>query len=177
MDEIKTKDLMEGDLFFISDSSELSQAIKGIDLGSRFSHVGIFFDKMIYHADFKKGVIKQNLGLFLKDTEKEIFIFRCPLISNFPDIKNHAEKFLGLPYNYSFYPDGKGLYCSQFIAKILPVFKTVPMKFGDGKKEISDYWKKYYEELGVPVPLNLEGTNPSQISQSENLVFIGKLIK
>ena len=32
-------------------------------------------------------------------------------------------------------------------AEILPIFDIVPMKFGDGEKEVSDYWKKYYEKL------------------------------
>ena len=47
-------------------------------------------------------------------------------------------------------------------AEILPIFDIVPMKFGDGEKEVSDYWKKYYEELGVPVPVGQPGTNPGQ---------------
>ena len=46
------------------------------------------------------------------------------------------------------------------------------MKFGDGEKEISDYWQKYYEELGVPVPLGRPGTNPGQLAKSEKLHYI-----
>ena len=57
-------------------------------------------------------------------------------------------------YNHSFYPDNGKFYCSQYIAEILAIFDIVPMKFGDGEKEVSDYWKKYYEDLGVPVPLD-----------------------
>ena len=49
------------------------------------------------------------------------------------------------------------------------------MKFGDGEKEISDYWKKYYEELGVPVPLNQLGTNPGQLAECKKLKFIDQL--
>ena len=49
------------------------------------------------------------------------------------------------------------------------------MKFGDGEKEVSDYWKKYYEELGVPVPVEKPGTNPGQLAKSEKLQYIGKL--
>ena len=49
------------------------------------------------------------------------------------------------------------------------------MKFSDGEKEISDYWKKYYEELGVPVPAGQSGTNPGQLAKSEKLKYIGKL--
>ena len=60
-------------------------------------------------------------------------------------------------------------------AEILPIFDIVPMKFSDGEKEISDYWKKYYEELGVPVPAGQPVTNPGQLAKSEKLKYIGKL--
>ena len=51
----------------------------------------------------------------------------------------------------------------------------IPMKFGDGKNEISDFWKKYYADLALPVPLNQPGTNPEQLSKSALLDFIGTL--
>lgn len=60
-------------------------------------------------------------------------------------------------------------------AEILPIFDIVLMKFGDCEKEVSDYWKKYYEELGVPVPVGQPGTNPGQLAKSEKLHYIGKL--
>ena len=44
------------------------------------------------------------------------------------------------------------------------------MKFGDGVEEISDFWREYYRELGLPVPLNQPGTNPSQLAASALLV-------
>ncbi len=44
--------------------------------------------------------------------------------------------------------------CSQYIAEFLPIFETIPMKFGDEEQEISDFWREYYIELGLPVPLN-----------------------
>ena len=43
------------------------------------------------------------------------------------------------------------------------------MKKGDCEKEVSDYWKKYYEELGVPVPVGQPGTNTVQLAKSEKL--------
>ena len=58
------------------------------------------------------------------------------------------------------------LYCSQYIAEILPIFETIPMKFGDGEQEISDFWREYYRKLKFPVPLNQPGTNPSQLAAS-----------
>ena len=49
------------------------------------------------------------------------------------------------------------------------------MKFGDGEKEVPDYWTKYYEELGLPVPLKQPGTNSGQLAKSEQFKYIGKL--
>ena len=49
------------------------------------------------------------------------------------------------------------------------------MKFGDGEKEVSDYRMKYYEELGMSVPVGQPGTNPGQLAKSEKLHYIGKL--
>ena len=89
----------------------------------------------------------------------------------YPDIaadlvKKRASKHLGAPYNASFYPDGAGFYCSQYIAEILPIFETIPMQFGDGEQEISDFWREYYRKLELPVPLNQQGTNNSQLAAS-----------
>lgn len=164
--------LKNGDLLFMSDESEFSKAI--IETTDKFSHVGIYFDNMIYHASRKLGVAKQNLDEYLKEEKREVFIFRYPQIDA-EIIKERAERYLGCEYNHSFYPDNGKFYCSQYIAEILPIFDIVPMKFGDGEKEVSDYWKKYYEDLGVPVPLDKPGTNPSQIAKSEKLKYIGKL--
>ena len=50
--------LKNGDLLFIRDSSDFSKAI--IKTISTYSHVGIYFDGMIYHASQKLGVSKQN---------------------------------------------------------------------------------------------------------------------
>ena len=164
--------LKNGDLLFMSDESEFSKAI--IETTDKLTHVGIYFDHMIYHASRKLGVAKQNLDEYLKEEKCEVFIFRYPQIDA-EIIKERAERYLGCEYNHSFYPDDRKFYCSQYIAEILPIFDIVPMKFGDGEKEVSDYWKKYYEDLGVPVPLEKPGTNPSQIAKAKKLKYIGKL--
>ena len=156
----------------MSDESDLSKAI--IETTEKYSHVGIYFDGYIYHASRKRGVAKQKLEEYLAEEKHEVFIYRYPEIDT-EIIKERAERYLGCQYNHSFYPDNGKFYCSQYIAEILPIFDIVPMKFGDGEKEISDYWKKYYEELGVPVPLNQPGTNPGQLAKSEKLHYIGKL--
>ena len=50
-----------------------------------------------------------------------------------------AKLHLGKPYNFSFYPQSDGFYCSEYIAEILPIFDTIPMQFGDEKNLISDF--------------------------------------
>ena len=47
-----------------------------------------------------------------------------------------------------------------------PFFETIPMKFGDEEQEISPFWLDYYRELGLAVPLDQPGTNPSQLAAS-----------
>ena len=45
--------LKNGDLLFMRDSSDFSKAI--IETTATYSHVGIYFDGMIYHASRKLG--------------------------------------------------------------------------------------------------------------------------
>ena len=158
--------LESGDLIFIKDLSDMGQAIQ--ESTGNYSHVAIFLDGFIYHATTEGGVIAQSPEDFF-EAEKVYDLYRYTEI-DCTEVKKQAESLLGSPYNASFYPDGDGYYCSQFIAELLPIFETIPMKFGDDTQEISDFWSEYYRELGLPVPLNRPGTNPSQLSASPLLV-------
>ncbi|MBE6355080.1 YiiX/YebB-like N1pC/P60 family cysteine hydrolase [Treponema sp.] len=169
---MNTSNLKNGDLLFMTDDSELSKAI--IEATEKYSHVGIYFDGMIYHASRKRGVAKQNLAEYLAEEKRSVFVYRYPEIET-DLIRERAEKYIGCEYNHSFYPDNGKFYCSQYVAEILPIFDVIKMKFGDGKKEITDYWKEYYKELNLPVPSGQPGTNPGQLAKSEKLLYIGKL--
>ena len=158
--------LENGDLIFVKDGSGIGQAIQ--ESTGNYSHVAIFLDGFIYHATTEGGVIAQSPEDFF-EAEKVYDLYRYPKMDQ-KEVKKLAESLLGAPYNASFYPDGAGFYCSQFITELLPIFETIPMKFGDGTKEISDFWREYYRDLGLPVPLNQPGTNPSQLAASPLLV-------
>lgn len=158
--------LENGDLIFVKDLSDMGNAIQ-TSTGS-YSHVAIFLDGFIYHASGKSGIVCQKLTEFL-ESECLYDIYRYPQI-DIQKVKKRAIQHLGAPYNFSFYPDGSGFYCSQYIAEIFPIFETIPMKFGEGEKEISSFWEDYYRELGLAVPLNQPGTNPSQLAASPLLV-------
>ena len=133
-----------------------------------YSHVAIFLDGFIYHATGEAGVVYQEPVDFF-ESDRVYDLYRYPGI-DLKEVKKKAESHLGAPYNTSFYPDGTGFYCSQYIAAILPIFETIPMKFGDEEQEISPFWLDYYRELGLAVPLDQPGTNPSQLAASLLLV-------
>lgn len=159
--------LESGDLIFVRDHTEMGQAIQAST--GNYSHVAIFLDGQVYHATVEGGVLAQAPEDFF-EAEKGYDLYRYAEIDD-KEVKKRAEKFLGAPYNASFYPNGDGFYCSQFIAELLPIFETIPMKFGEGEQEISSFWEDYYRELGLAVPLNQPGTNPSQLAQSPRLQF------
>ena len=158
--------LENGDLIFVKDDSDIGQAIQ--ESTGNYSHVAIFLDGQVYHATVEGGVVCQKLTEFL-ESECLYDIYSYPKI-DIQKVKKRADQHLGAPYNFSFYPDGDGFYCSQYIAKILPIFETISMKFDDEEQEISDFWRGYYKELGLSVPLNQPGTNPSQLATSPLLV-------
>ena len=155
-----------GDLIFVKDDSDIGQAIQ--ESTGHYSHVAIFLDGQVYHATVEGGVLAQSPEDFF-EVEKVYDLYRYPKMDQ-KEVKKLAESLLGAPYNASFYPDGAGFYCSQFITELLPIFETIPMKFGDDTQEISDFWREYYQDLGLPVPLNQPGTNPSQLAISSLLV-------
>lgn len=159
--------LESGDLIFVSENTEMGQAIQAST--GNYSHVAIFLDGKVYHATVEGGVLAQSLEDFF-EAEKGYDLYFYAEIDD-KEVKKRAKNLLGAPYNASFYPNGDGFYCSQFIAELLPIFETIPMKFGDDNQEISDFWRDYYRELGLAVPLNQPGTNPSQLAQSPRLQF------
>ena len=159
--------LASGDLIFVSENTEMGQAIQAST--GNYSHVAIFLDGSIYHATVEGGVLSQSPKDFF-EAGKVYDLYRYVAI-DCPEVKKRVESFLGAPYNASFYSDGDGYYCSQFIAELLPIFETIPMKFGKGDQEISSFWEDYYRGLGLAVPLDHPGTNPSQLAQSPQLQF------
>ena len=159
--------LETGDLIFVSENTEMGQAIQ--DSTGNYSHVAIFLDGFIYHATVEGGVLAQAPKDFFE--AGKVYDLYCYPKIDLKEVKKRTESLLGAPYNASFYPDGDGYYCSQFIAELLPIFETIPMRFGEGEQEISPFWEDYYRGLGLAVPLDQPGTNPSQLAQSPYLQF------
>lgn len=85
---------------------------------------------------------------------------------------------MGKPYNFSFQPATNSFYCSQFVVTAFEdfvKFSEQPMFFGDRRKQISDFWAAYYKELNEPVPVNVLGTNPNDMSHDPQLHYVEKI--
>ena len=88
--------LQNGDLLFMSDQSDLSKAI--IETTEKYSHVGIYFYGMLYHASRKRGVARQKLEEYLAEEKHEVFIYRYPEIDT-EIIKANVHKGAGCNVN------------------------------------------------------------------------------
>ena len=114
------------------DESDTGQAIQTST--GNYSHVAIYLDGMIYHASGEFGVICQEPADFFESNYLyDLYVYPEMDIQS---VKERTCMHLGAPYNASFYPDGAGFYCSQYMAEILPIFETIPMKFGDGSRRL-----------------------------------------
>lgn len=106
--------LENGDLIFVKDDSNIGQAIQ--ESTGHYSHVAIFLDGQVYHATVEGGVLAQSPEEFF-EAGKVYDLYHYEQIDG-AEVKKRAESLLGAPYNASFYPDGDGFYCSQFVAEI-----------------------------------------------------------
>ena len=118
---MKTQDLQNGDLLFVSSQSDMAEAIQ--QSTGRYNHVAIFFDGWMYHATSEQGVMKQPIEEFLQVDE-------CYAVYAFPDIDakavwERAEQHLYKPYNNSFYPNTTVFTVLNILRKSSPFLKLL----------------------------------------------------
>ena len=93
----------------------------------------------------------------------------------------HARRYVGRAYDALFLKDNEDIYCSELVqfsfvdTQGKPIFSPIPMSFHDATGNITDYWKNFYEKRGMNVPEGQPGTNPSELSQRENVRITGRL--
>ena len=86
-----------------------------------------------------------------------------------------AKGFLGQPYDDDFLPDNGKIYCSELICESFldsngtRIFPNHPMNFRDPRGRLPRYWKKHFRRLGMKVPENVPGSNPTDLARSERL--------
>ncbi|SHI30909.1 Permuted papain-like amidase enzyme, YaeF/YiiX, C92 family [Cruoricaptor ignavus] len=185
----KFRGLKNGDLIFVTANAEnLSGAISRVTkTGAKFSydHLGLIEksgrEYFVYHAAPKGGSQRQPLKDFVDEAGKErqqLVIYRLkPQYQHaIPQALENAKAMLGKPYNFSYVLNEESYYCSDFVERAFRgngIFELQPMTFINPKTgKTDDYWKKFYDRLGIPVPEGEPGCNPNGMANSEKIFFV-----
>ena len=184
--------LMTGDLVFVGiprdysiEEGSIDEAISsatGTSEELNLIHVSIAEvsadSTWIIDATIKHGVDRHPLDTFLtdftlKDGSFPVFIIkRLNDPSKAEEFVRNAKKYLGQPYDVHFLPDNDSLYCSELVRDSYVgsdgsyVFDAAPMNFKGPDGEFPLYWKQLFGLLGQPIPQDVPGTNPQDMSKS-----------
>lgn len=174
--------LQSGDLIFLNNNrSDMEKAITAST--GEYSHVALVErdsadDVWVIEASPKYGVQRipysqfereNNLGFF----RGNIDIYRLTVPFDTAAVIARARSLVGKPYDNAFLPDNDAYYCSELIqVAFSDIFPTKPMNWRDDEGNLPEYWIKHFEELGLPVPEGVPGTNPTDMSRSPLLKML-----
>ncbi len=84
---------------------------------------------------------------------------------------------MGRPYDNFFTPNDDKYYCSElvyecFMQNGMPIFESKAMTFKDSSGKTNPLWIEHFEKHNQPIPEGEQGTNPGDMSKSENLRFV-----
>ena len=173
--EINT--LQSGDLLFLTENrSDMEKAITAST--GEYTHVALVErdsadNVWIIEAFPKKGVRRIPYSQFENDLFVEIStmgscdIYRLTVPFDTAAVIAYAKSLVGKPYDNAFLPDNDAYYCSELIEVAFGgLFPPKPMNWRDSNGNLPEYWKKHFEELGMPVPEGVPGSNPTDLSRS-----------
>lgn len=164
-----------GDLFFVRNrESDMEKAITAST--GQYTHVAMAeLDTLgqlwIIEATTQKGVQRVKFGEWT-NSFGAFEIYRLKLPFDVDAVLRRAKSFIGQPYDDNFLPDNGKMYCSELIYEAYldsagnHLFQSQPMVFRDRKGRMPRYWKRHFRKLGQPVPENVPGTNPTDMSHS-----------
>ena len=152
----------------------------------------------IVDATDRHNVVRESFDARIEEelreipTESELLVgIYSPSVS--PEERHYAiQKALaavGLKYNDIFVPQygflffsslkqhenfrpGRAFYCCELIRHCYPTLWPVPtrlLRFSDGEHEISDYWRQYYKQRNMKVPIGEKGSHPSDLIKHPQL--------
>ena len=187
--------LQKGDLLFQDlDCGKLCDAIEKVTTGingAKFSHVAIVSkidtDGKAYVIEAYDGVEETPVSEFLKRSHDDKGNPKAARL--LPEYQylvsvavNRAHKLLGKKYDTKFAMNDDSYYCSELVydifkyddkGKDIELFPLNIMTFKDPETgKTMDVWKKYFKELGIPVPEGKPGINPGAISRSPKIRMV-----
>ena len=95
----------------------------------------------------------------------------------------NALELVGCEYDSLYLSDNEAIYCSELMQKCFvshegkPVFGTIPMTFRDREGNIPAVWTELYARHGMAVPEGAPGTNPGELSRSDNVAVVFRFFK
>lgn len=159
----------------------VTEGIHGLD----FSHVGwvIKVDDSLQVLEAISGKVRLTpINLFLNrsvgDDGMPLVVgmrFKKTYKKHIPNWQKKALKQLNMPYDDAFLPNNQAIYCAEVFTENCiingrPVFPLKPMTFKDPKtNEFFGAWISYYRDLRQPIPEQVPGMNPGELSRSKAL--------
>ena len=171
--------LQSGDLLFLTKNrSDMENAITAST--GEYTHVALVErdsadDVWIIEASPKKGVQRISYSQFEREHLLGSFsgsfnIYRLTIPFDTAAVISRARNLVGKPYDNAFLPDNDAYYCSELIQVAFGnLFESKPMNWRDADGNLPEYWVKHFEELNIPVPEGILGTNPTDLSRSHLL--------
>ena len=171
-----------GDLFFVrGGNSDMEKAISAST--GNYTHVAMVeCDSagrlFVIEATTGKGVRRLTYGDWNLYSGDKFDVYRLTVAFDTAAVIERAKSFVGQPYDESFLPDNGALYCSELIYEAYldsvgnHLFQSKPMVFRNKKGRMPRYWKRHFRKLGIPIPENVPGTNPTDMSQSPLLIKV-----
>jgi hypothetical protein len=187
--------LEPGDLLFQDlDCGPFCDAIEKVTVGYRgakLSHVGIVAaegpGRLAVIEAVSSGVSVTPLEVFMarsRDAAGRPKVLAGRLNAEHrhlvPAALREAFALKGRPYDKVFDIDNDAYYCSELVYRCFrragngrPLFELQPMTFVDPDTgETFPAWRRYFAELGIPIPEGKPGINPGGISRSPALTIV-----
>ncbi|MBO4752578.1 MAG: hypothetical protein J5526_07525 [Bacteroidales bacterium] len=194
------KGIETGDLLFVGlpldysvegDTASMASAIAaatGDEAQVNYIHVAILekTPDTIYVID---ATLKRGVARYPLDTMKEDFRLRSgdyPIFTVKRLKKNKegerwiakAREYEGRGYDLAFLPDNEEQYCSELVwnsyldKKGEHIFHSAPMNFKSADGSYPPYWVWLFSRIGMPIPQDVEGTNPNDMARDEHLITV-----
>lgn len=174
--------LQTGDLLFLNENKSAMEKAITASTGE-YSHVALVErdstnDVWVIEASPKYGVQRIPYSQFERENNLGFFggnidIYRLTVPFDTAMVIARAQSLVGKSYDNAFLPDNDAYYCSELIQVAFgDIFPSKPMNWRDAKGNLPEYWIKHFEELGIPVPEGVPGTNPTDMSRSPLLKML-----
>lgn len=185
----------KGDLLFVvgEESSEFSEAITKSTAHHemlKYDHVAIVDvvgdSACVVEASSRGGVVVTPWSEFMEsakmtDGRVGVVVKRVNVAVDVDAAVKIARAHLGEEYDWSFRPDNGKMYCSELVYESYldnngqHLFDANPMSFRDAEGNLPQFWIDLYSRLGEEVPEGVDGTNPTEMSQSLILTEVARL--